>query len=100
MYALVDQIVVELAVNPQVHPLPTHDEDGDELEDDDAVQAEKDDDLLYVDEIEDEDKMFLFQWCTGGTEDVATFRSEAQASLADLGQGKGNGKKSKRGNRS
>jgi len=98
MYQLVDQIVIACVLNPRVNPLPdVYDEEDDILDDptEDQIEDAKDDDLLYIDEIDDEDKMFLFQWVTGGTEDVATFRREAEADLASLGQGKGGKKKSK-----
>lgn len=39
------------------------------------------DDVLYVDEIDEMDKQFLFQWVTGGTRDLEKFRREYQASL-------------------
>lgn len=73
MFELVNAIVVEAVVEPKVHPLPEPDE-------------ERDDDLLYIDEFDDEDKMFLFQWIIGGTDDIASFREEAIASLAALDQ--------------
>lgn len=73
MYQMVDNVVVSVMVEPQCHPKP---EDG----------VERDDNLLYVDEVDDEDKMFLFQWCTGGTSDLATFREGAKADLVRLAQ--------------
>lgn len=71
MYNMVEAVAVNSFVEPALHPLP---EDG----------VERDDDLLYVDEVEDEDKMFIFQWASGGTDDVAKFREEARASMASL----------------
>lgn len=76
MYEMVNSVVRETVVEPKVHEVPDDEED-------------RSDDLLYVDEIEDEDKMFLFQWATGGTADLATFREEATAGLAALAQGQG-----------
>lgn len=77
MYEMVDKVVMSVCVEPQVLPVP---ED----------EADRDDDLLYVDELDDEDKMFLFQWSSGGTADLATFRREAEASLVSLAEGQGN----------
>ena len=71
MYDMIEGMVVAMAVSPEVHPLP---EEGEE----------KDDNLLYVNEVDDEDKMFLFQWAIGGTDDVATFHLEANQALDDL----------------
>jgi len=92
MYEMVNTIVCAVAISPSVHPII--DEDGDEIDEDD-----RDDNLLYVDEVDDEDKMFLFGWAVGGTEDVATFRREAETGLASLGKKQGSGKKSKRTDR-
>lgn len=64
-----DHVVILCASEPEVHPLP---EEG----------VEKDDNLLYVDEIDEEDKMFIFQVVTGGTTDVETFRAEHQRNVA------------------
>lgn len=74
MYELVNALTCEIVVEPKVHPLPDDEED-------------RDDELLYVDEVDDEDKMFLFQWVQGGTDDVATFREEARTTLDALGKG-------------
>jgi len=68
---MVDNIVIFCAVDPQVHPTPSSDD----------VRSE---DLLYVDEMDEEDKMFIFQLVTGGTSDVEEFRSELVTTLAPL----------------
>ena len=75
---------------------------GEEIdrEDREAIEAAKDDDLLYVDEVEDEDKMFIFQWTTGGTADIATFRQQASTSLAAVASGQKPGNASKSASRS
>lgn len=84
MYSMVDKIVMTVVVNPKVHPEPEDEND-------------RDDDLLYVDEVDDEDKMFLFNWSQGGTEDLAKFREEASQDLVSVAKGQGAGAKSKRG---
>lgn len=73
MLEMVDSVVVSTCVEPQVHPDP-------------EAGVEEEDDLLYVKDLEADDKMFIFQWALGGTEDIATFRAEAQADLAALGK--------------
>lgn len=78
MYDMVDSVVVGIALDPKVHPEPKDGED-------------KSDDLVYTDEVGDEDKMFLFQWACGGVEDVATFRDEAEKDLVALVESKGLG---------
>lgn len=64
-----DEVTILCAEEPEVHHLP-----------DEGV--EKDDNLLYVDEVSEEDKMFLFQAVTGGTTEVETFREEHARNVA------------------
>lgn len=66
-----DELMVISAIEPEVHRTPD-------------VGVERDDNLLYVDEVGDEDKMFVFQVVTGGTTDVETFREEAGKSMAAI----------------
>ena len=66
--------MVQCSVEPKVHPAP---ED----------EADRDDDLLYPDDIEDMDKMFVFQWVSGGTTDLETFRQRYSSNMASLGGG-------------
>jgi len=47
-------------------------------------EADRDEELLYVDEVDMDDKMFIFQWAVGGTASVERFRSEQAALVADL----------------
>lgn len=101
MFDMVNRICVACFVEPELHPLPEEDEEGNELDsldEDDwvTIQALKDENLLYVDEIEAEDKMFIFQWSMGGTDDVATFREESRADMDALAEGKGSKRKAKR----
>lgn len=63
-----DELTILCAEEPKVHRLP-----------DEGV--EKDDELLYIDEVDEEDKMFIFQVVTGGTTDIETFRDEVSATM-------------------
>ncbi len=74
MMEIVDGVVVETVLEPRIHPMV---EEGEE----------SDDNLLYVNEVDAEDKMFIFQWSIGGTDDLERFREEATADLASLAQG-------------
>lgn len=76
MYEMVNKVVISSVVDPKVHEAP---EDPDD----------RDDDLLYVDEVDDEDKMFIYQWAVGGTSDIETFRREARADLDAVAEGQG-----------
>jgi len=62
MMQTLDSIAVYCFLEPKCHNIP---EEGD-----------KDPELLYVDEVELDDKMFLFQAATGGTKDLERFRAE------------------------
>lgn len=80
MLKMTDSVVCEVVVDPEVFPKPADDE-------------ERDEDLLYVDEMDDEDKAFIFQWVTGGTRDIEQFRREQGTSLDSL-VGRSSAKKS------
>lgn len=73
MYEMVNAVVMESVIEPKVHPVP---ED----------QDDRDDDLLYIDEFDDTDKMFMFQWASGGTSDLEQFRRESDADMASLAE--------------
>lgn len=83
-----DMATIEAVRIPQVHPVPPLNDDGVRYNADGTEWA-RDDDQLYVDEIDAEDKQFIFQWAIGGVTDVAKFRDGAAAQLADLLAGKG-----------
>lgn len=73
MLTLVDKVTVFCVLEPKVWAVPV-DADGNELD--------REEDRLYVDEIDPMDKMFIFQWVSGGTRDLEEFRSEYGAALA------------------
>jgi hypothetical protein len=66
-----DNLLCKVAAEPVVHMLP---EDG----------VERDPELLYVDEVDEEDKMFIFQVVTGGTTDIEAFRRETGSTMAAI----------------
>ena len=69
MFNAVDMYVCGVAIDPEIHMVP---EGGDQ---------DKDDDLLYIDEIDQADKMFIFQRGIGGTTDLESFRRELAAGV-------------------
>lgn len=75
MLHMIDVVTYRCAVEPRVLPVP---EDEDE---------ERDPDLLYVDELDDYDKLFIFQWATGGTTDVERFRHELDEQVGAVSDG-------------
>lgn len=64
-----DKVAILCAAEPIVLPIP-----------DDGV--ERDEDSLYVDDLDEEDKMFIFQVVTGGTTDIEEFRKQLGANVA------------------
>lgn len=48
---------------------------------------ERDPDAVYVDEVDDEDKTFIFNFIVGGTRDIEQFRQETQGRLGSLSAG-------------
>lgn len=64
-----DDLLVMTSIEPKVYPAP-------------KTEADREDDKLYVDEVEEEDKAFLFQLLQGGTADVEQFRRESRSGVA------------------
>lgn len=56
-----DAVTLYCVVQPELHPVP---------------EGERDPSLLYVDEVDMDDKMFIFQWAVGGTRDLESFRQQ------------------------
>lgn len=75
MMKTMESIVVTCAVEPAVHPI--RDEDGELI-----PLSDRDSELLYVDELEEEDRVFIFQYVTGGTKDLASFRAQLSGFMA------------------
>lgn len=76
MVRMVDDVTVEMVLEPKVQKAPMNEDD-------------RRDDLLYVDEVDLDDKMFIFQWATSGAKDLETFRSRQNANVAALQSGEG-----------
>lgn len=91
MYEMVNAVVMESVLEPKVHPQPVQ-ADVDEWnakhpdEQVDTPEDLRDDDLLYIDEFDDTDKMFMFQWASGGTSDLEQFRRESESDMASLAE--------------
>lgn len=69
--SFMDKIMVMCAAEPSVSPVP-------------RGGVDRNPEVLYVDEIDEEDKMFVFQVVTGGTTDVEAFRLEHSSTMADI----------------
>lgn len=90
MLKMLDVVMIQTAKDPQVFAVPTEDdvERHNILNRDDPekqVSTPDDlrkDDLLYVDEVEQLDKQFVFQWVSGGVRDLETFRAQLESNVA------------------
>jgi len=71
MLDLFDAITCYCVIEPKVLPVP-------------AEGEERDPEALYVDEVDFEDKQFIFQWAVGGTRDLEQFRKEQSNAVERL----------------
>lgn len=69
-----DTAVCYAVVDPQINAAP---ED----------ESERDSGLLYVDQVDLNDKIFIFNWASGGSSDLARFRSEFGDAVSRLDAG-------------
>jgi hypothetical protein len=89
MLKMLDLVMIQAAKEPRVHEVPTqemlerhnilHPENTFETVDDWRDSREDD---LFVDEIEETDKQFVFQWVSGGVRDLETFRAQLSSNVA------------------
>lgn len=94
MMQLMDIIASQVIVKPRVYKVPTQEDvdrhnilnPGDQVTDPFEL---RDEERLYTDDIEEQDKMFLFQWITGGTRDLETFRKEYERNVGLVSAGEG-----------
>lgn len=89
MMQMMDGVACKVIVEPRIYPTLTEDDlDAWNLNNPenqlDSVESLRDDEKLYADELPDDDKMFLFQWVSGGTRDLETFRQQHAAGVDAL----------------
>lgn len=91
MMVLFDAVALECIKEPKFYPKLTQaDVDAwnlanpDSLEPATTIEDIRSDDKLYVDELPDDDKQFLFQWISGGTRDLERFREQQQRGLVNV----------------
>jgi hypothetical protein len=68
MFDMADQITLACVLEPEVHAAPEN-------------EADRLEDLLYVDEVDMEDKMFIMNFAMGGSADLEPFREELARSV-------------------
>lgn len=77
MMDAMDRVVAKVVIEPKV--LWHKDSEGNEI-----PETDRDEDLIYTDDVVFEDKSFIFNYAVGGTRDLERFRSEAQAGLESV----------------
>lgn len=74
MQEMMDNVALKVLVEPKLHPKP-------------GIEDERRDDMLYVDELPMDDKMFLLNWVTSGVSDLETFRQQQKQGVDALAEG-------------
>jgi hypothetical protein len=74
LITMVDNIVMEAVVEPVLQRPP-------------ATAAERSDDIIYTDDVDLDDRMFIFNWVVGGSSDLEKFRKEQAAAVDNLRPG-------------
>jgi len=103
MMAMVNSAVVSCVVQPKISPAPLavrtiKSEDAPDVVEEyivlsgqvgvdaDGNGVERDPKKMYVDELDMNDKMFLFNWVMGGSKDIERFRTQSAAALESLSE--------------
>lgn len=73
IFDIADSVTVYCVVEPPVHPIP-----------EDNLREE---DKLYVDELDLDDKMFIFQFAVGGSRDLEPFRQATGSGMGPVSDG-------------
>lgn len=71
MFEMFDRVTVETMVQPRCYPVPEDEDD-------------RQDDRLYVDEMDDGDKQFLLGYAMSGAKDLETFRKATSGTVAPV----------------
>jgi hypothetical protein len=87
MLELADRVVEYVVIQPTVQrPYVSTGVDGEGNPTERQLRGdERDDEVIYTDELDDADKMFIFSLSAGGDPDLATFRKLYNESAANLG---------------
>lgn len=95
---LVNRVTMESMVEPKAHPVPTEEELAGNLEErsDECDSSGRLRAQLYVDEVDLQDRFFIFNYAVGGTQDVERFRGELGGSVGTVRSGPAKPKPTKR----
>lgn len=82
MMQIIDDIAIYCVRDPEILPAPQPDpRDGAERVEGVIYESDREDELLYVDEIPEQDKMYIMQFAMGASADLERFRAESAAAL-------------------
>lgn len=83
---LIDKIALYCVLQPELKPEPDRNDpkSWDEGAETEGERKGKVPGLIYVDDVDLFDKMFIMQWAAGGSEDLETFRSGWSETLGTL----------------
>lgn len=79
MLDMMDAVVIDCVIQPVLHPVPDDD-------------TEREDDLLYIDDVDFEDRSFIFSFAMGGTKDLERFRHRQDEMLGAVSAVQGVGR--------
>lgn len=82
-FELLDKVLVNVVIAPKVKAVPI---DGETKES--VPLADRDQDFIYPDEVDFDDKIFVFNFAVGGTKDLETFRSQQDTFMESVRPGK------------
>ena len=87
LFSSMDKIIPIVVVEPKVlnHRVPVLDAEGNDTGKSVPIPDEdRDEDVLYTDDVDLEDKMHIFQFVVGGVKDVESFRAESASVMGAL----------------
>jgi len=89
LMSMYDAVALKCIIEPKIYPVPDEAmvEAWNAAHPDDPVDDPEDlryEDRLYVDEVPDDDKAYLFGLISGGVKDLETFRREREINVASL----------------
>lgn len=102
MLKMLDVVMIQTAKEPRVYAVPTpedlerhnilnRDNPEKQFETLEDYRDSFEDNRLFVDEIEEMDKQFVFQWVSGGVRDLETFRAQLESNVAAVSAVQGSG---------
>jgi len=91
MKQMMNAIAIKCIVQPKFLPEPSEEDvaaHNEQYPDDRVEDPEelREDELLYIDELPYDDKMFIFQWVSGGTRDLEEFRQRHDQSMVAVAE--------------